>query len=1688
MYLDKQSFVDRSLGPGSSHPRWQARQRALYQALAFVPLLLLWCLALACLWLRGAAAFAWLLSPLWLTAALGFLAFALAATLTLSLIGRWGECQAARGVTAGPRAERTFAVDPVLAGLGIALGCVLPGAISQTAALPDLVQVLAGLLAILPSMGVLMGMSSISAPAGRDGVRVRRRPLILAMVHVVLALLALTVLHDVGVAANDKDLVRLVARFIPWYSRMGLLFLGVTVLAPLAFLLFSLWRFWVIVTPLPPAEKEEPSPSPAADGNAPPAPPAGFLARLAAWLRGTPEAAAATEGQTPAPETKEKTDETLPPGCPAWVGRLLETLAELDCAGSLPEAVRDGPASPLAEARQDLKLFFGGVLPTTDQAEAFDRFAQSWEQVVAHGAGADNPSAGPPSADILIQGTPGSGRSRLLRACALQAALVRGQRVLVLLPDEERCRFWVERLTGELESLGLGLYTRVGTLPDESGIRAWLEGAEPVPMVVTATLRAVETRLYGDPLPADQMSTRRVARLLSLFEVVIVDDLLDFPDSQRAHLPFTLDKHRLLVESEGFRVQLVVATAHLNRLALDSVGVRLFGEKAWRPQENLFALRPRPCAAAWRVNVSVSPGPEGRAVSDVVDALAGWCVREGLQAVLFRRGISPQERDRQQQDILREASGPGKIRVLTSLDEPLDDIREADAVFCEAALDGDACLAVRLNVPGPAGGVVIVSVGTAGDPAPSEAPPVLPVLVSRSASAMVSEHLRTVLRFLLPEAPVAGDTWYQFGIRFDRLPSAEPVRGDQPLFLFDVDTWVEEGLYTAQELPPMVSMRPAVARFAAIDPDNLPTSPLGVFSLSPQTFFLGQPVTAPCARVPAPRANWRGRSGQRLITTDLSRLLDLRLEYGHERYVADRIRQAEDGLELEVRPWTGRTTDAYIPVLEVGFTLSPRQCAGDLRGGPDYALEWFSLNPPGDRVHETIEVRLHGRLTDSGFASPLEDVVGYRYPGRLSALILGPARAGSDRLGERLGEALGGRWETGTGDTLLPSLTGALNYACQSRLPGLAYFARCLAFQLTGHRRRAGQAVIWVLEPWGTHATALEVFDRVMSDPEERRAFFGTVQDCLGRLAAAPDPIRLARRFARVSYMGEDKAWDLQRSQEWVAAVLTQADLQQGRGKGTPDTGAPGPQDRDWPGTPPDYEEPPPPAWVQGATATSWADCAAALAAAAVRRFPAFRTTPAGSWEYPFRLRIEFAGVAGKDWHALAREAAPEALETTVLEGTVLVAPAPHLSGEAFASALSGFLAAAFRTPPPPLGATVTLCLWILPKRDTDFARRPSLSDPFYLSLTGGLARDGLVLEEPPPRPLPPPPEPSVTPPRPGPGPYTPPDGKPTVAGTWGRALPEPGLLKTGLGATEWAWLDKGRTWQTRWGFAAASASTAYLQALDALPCRINTPAYEQYIANDPYRSEVRALASELARLHGRRDAGLPAFLLSFVQSFAYLPDPVRRGDWPRFPSEFLLMGGGDCEDSSIALVALLSALDLDAAFLQMPGHIAVGIPGPFSGTFYQHQGVKYYYAETATNSFYVPLGQATELSGPAQVIPVHRSLGAAAPLPVHVLSFDWRRGNDAVCVLHSTLPQGTVLRVTACAVRADASPQSVSGAPHLGGAETPPQPDASLLLTLPLRLDAGRLPPGSHRVDVVVWYEGAVAGLWESAAILNCT
>jgi len=140
----------------------------------------------------------------------------------------------------------------------------------------------------------------------------------------------------------------------------------------------------------------------------------------------------------------------------------------------------------------------------------------------------------------------------------------------------------------------------------------------------------------------------------------------------------------------------------------------------------------------------------------------------------------------------------------------------------------------------------------------------------------------------------------------------------------------------------------------------------------------------------------------------------------------------------------------------------------------------------------------------------------------------------------------------------------------------------------------------------------------------------------------------------------------------------------------------------------------------------------------------------------------------------------------------------------------------------------------------------------------------------------------------------------------------------------------------------------------------LTTRRASSYISHvDSADEDVREAASAIKYLATSKSYGAEDTLnlaMAFVQSIRYGYDVNTTGqsEYVRHPAETLVDGTGDCDCKSVLLLSLIQTMELgyDGVLLFFggdPGHMAVGVAGPFTGTDYDHLGVGYFYCETTS-------------------------------------------------------------------------------------------------------------------------------------------
>ena len=120
--------------------------------------------------------------------------------------------------------------------------------------------------------------------------------------------------------------------------------------------------------------------------------------------------------------------------------------------------------------------------------------------------------------------------------------------------------------------------------------------------------------------------------------------------------------------------------------------------------------------------------------------------------------------------------------------------------------------------------------------------------------------------------------------------------------------------------------------------------------------------------------------------------------------------------------------------------------------------------------------------------------------------------------------------------TFLPVVTAALNYAFEERMPGLAYFARTLAFSLP-EGNNVGGAVVWFVEPWSSGQSVMPVLAAVLKHPDERRQLFGCINELLRRMKEAKNRLYYMRRMSRMGWTADERELDVEGARALLAPL-----------------------------------------------------------------------------------------------------------------------------------------------------------------------------------------------------------------------------------------------------------------------------------------------------------------------------------------------------------------------------------------------------------------------------------------------------------------------------------------------------------------------------------------------------------------------
>jgi len=165
----------------------------------------------------------------------------------------------------------------------------------------------------------------------------------------------------------------------------------------------------------------------------------------------------------------------------------------------------------------------------------------------------------------------------------------------------------------------------------------------------------------------------------------------------------------------------------------------------------------------------------------------------------------------------------------------------------------------------------------------------------------------------------------------------------------------------------------------------------------------------------------------------------------------------------------------------------------------------------------------------------------------------------------------------------------------------------------------------------------------------------------------------------------------------------------------------------------------------------------------------------------------------------------------------------------------------------------------------------------------------------------------------------------------------EPKIPPAELLIRHYEWSFKGRKYT--WDVSIPGGLYSYYQN-KTRPLTTNYSVYVTDPNDDNYLKSLVEAVNRAAIRDGFTEADKINFTITFVQSLPYTPDNVTTpyDEYPRYPVETLADNGGDCEDTSILMAALLDAMGHNVILIAPPKHLAVGISGKdiFYGSYYE--------------------------------------------------------------------------------------------------------------------------------------------------------
>lgn len=831
---------------------------------------------------------------------------------------------------------------------------------------------------------------------------------------------------------------------------------------------------------------------------------------------------------------------------PDWIGVVADRVdpgrryGEWSPNATAPGVVA-GPSSP----SDDCNVFFGTVA-SVDQAAGFRDIIGRSGDVCANASHV--PWWEQPSADAVVEGPRGSGRTALGIALIMHSVLVHGDTVLVLVPSAAKRVSLVKRIQRAAVRLGVGHLLHVEDLgvthagdwtdtwsPPSGGRAAAARSAGAVP----EQARRRPNVLVGCPADFEQTffagvgNFVRLRALLCSIGLVVVEDIDLFEVEARIHLPFALAKIRLFLGTEGLGCQTVVVAPPLADAARELIERQLLSCGAGlRPAVRLRPMAlPTGVTPAWVVSLAVSD-VTGATAEELVEACATACAEVGVEAVVYSPTLAASELEALETSVAFGSSA--RVRAISDVDdwdaiEPVDHGRVAAALH--AARRGAA---VGLALVGARAGetpVVFAVQSPGGRWAESEPAHGLVVLPGRESPTLFAIHYGSIARFIERMRPAPRHLWESLGLPaagdISRLPTSPSVAGTP---LIDRTVSLDPSDREAAAMPREVWPWGVVAAW----PDNggLEARPVDMSRGVDVSMYLETNVdctgvtivqrkteSVRDGTVERRRVVWRSSDGGEVGRGDLAYTNSLRFDAPRGIFVPSRIEDTgQDAITINARPWSARdhSGQAYMPaydLLELDFpdsvTVAPTLLTAQL---PQRVAVYVLVEVEPDATYggrrqcerQFASLALRGLYDESGVVRQCDATL--RYEAAKFLVLFDPPEDGQKP--DVIRDEYLVRWGAGREPhrELIPELGAAITFAMRRQAPGLERMVRCIGIGVRGSDTTTRRLGLLFLEPRSTESSGFALMEPIVCDRKVMSEFFGAAARILDESLNSGNP------------------------------------------------------------------------------------------------------------------------------------------------------------------------------------------------------------------------------------------------------------------------------------------------------------------------------------------------------------------------------------------------------------------------------------------------------------------------------------------------------------------------------------------------------------------------------------------------------